>query len=93
MRLIETGRCLGLVPSSAMRFGGRQLKALPVKFVTSPAPVGFIAVKDRTVTSLAERLIEGTRKVAGGGAAHAPSPAISGSKLSGLSRSIAKLVQ
>jgi DNA-binding transcriptional LysR family regulator len=41
MRLIENGRCLGLVPSSAMRFGGRQLKALPVKLVTPPEPVGY----------------------------------------------------
>jgi DNA-binding transcriptional LysR family regulator len=66
MRLIETGRWLGLVPASAMRFGGRGmlLKALPVKLVTPPAPVGFITVKDRTLTPLAERFIECTRKVA-----------------------------
>jgi DNA-binding transcriptional LysR family regulator len=64
MRLIETGRWLGLVPASAMRFGGMQLKALPVKLVTLPAPVGFITVKDRTLTPLAERFIACTRKVA-----------------------------
>jgi DNA-binding transcriptional LysR family regulator len=66
MRLIETGRWLGLVPASVMRFGGKQmrLKALPVKILSPPAPVGFITVKDRTLTPLAERFIECTRKVA-----------------------------
>jgi DNA-binding transcriptional LysR family regulator len=66
MRLIETGRWLGFVPASVMRFGGKQmhLKVLPVKILTPPAPVGFITVKDRTLTPLAERFIECTRKVA-----------------------------
>lgn len=67
MRLIETGRWLGLVPASVMRFGGKrmQLKVLPVKTLSPPAPVGFITVKDRTLTPLAERFIECARKVAG----------------------------
>ncbi len=67
MRLIETGRWLGLVPGSALRFGGKgmRLKALPVKTLPPPAPVGFITVKDRTLTPLADRFIECTRKVAG----------------------------
>jgi DNA-binding transcriptional LysR family regulator len=66
MRLIETGRWLGLVPASVMRFGGKpmHLKVLPVKTFSPPAPVGFITVKDRTLTPLAERFIECTRKVA-----------------------------
>ena len=66
MRLIETGRWLGLVPASAMRFGGKQMhiKALPVKVLSPPAPVGFITVKDRTLTPLAERFMECARKVA-----------------------------
>jgi DNA-binding transcriptional LysR family regulator len=67
MRLIETGRWLGLVPASVMRFGGKQLrvKLLPVKTPSPPAPVGFITVRGRTLTPLAERFIECTRKVAG----------------------------
>src|SRR5258705_1014116 len=67
MRLIETGRWLGLVPASVMRFGGQQmrLKVLPVKTSSPPAPVGFITVKDRTLTPLAERFIACTRKVTG----------------------------
>jgi DNA-binding transcriptional LysR family regulator len=65
MRLIETGRWLGLVPASVMRFGGKgmRLKVLPVKTLSPPAPVGLITVRDRTLTPLAERFIECTRKV------------------------------
>jgi DNA-binding transcriptional LysR family regulator len=66
MRVIETGRWVGLVPASHMRFGGQQMrvKALPVKISSPPAPVGFITVKDRTPTPLAERFIECARNVA-----------------------------
>jgi DNA-binding transcriptional LysR family regulator len=66
MRLIETERWLGLVPASVMRFGGKQmqLKTLPVKVLSPPAPVGFITVKDRTLTPLAQRFIACTRGVA-----------------------------
>lgn len=66
MRLIETGRWLGLVPASAMRFGGKhmRLKALPVKISSPPAPVGLLTVKDRTLTPLAERFMQCARAVA-----------------------------
>lgn len=66
LRLIETGRWLGLVPSCVMRFGGKRmhLKALPVTVPSAPAPVGFIVVKDRTLSPLAERFIACSRKVA-----------------------------
>jgi DNA-binding transcriptional LysR family regulator len=66
MRLIETGRWLGLVPASVMRFGGKhmRLKVLPVKVVSPPAPVGFVTIKDRTLTPLAQRFIECTRRIA-----------------------------
>jgi len=66
MRLIETGRWLGLVPASVMRFGGKdmKLKVLSVKVSTPPSPVGIITVKDRTLTPLGERFIECTRRVA-----------------------------
>jgi DNA-binding transcriptional LysR family regulator len=66
MRLIETGRWLGLVPASVMRFGGSHmhLKVLAVKLSPPPAPVGFITAKNRTLTPLAERFIECTRNVA-----------------------------
>ena len=66
MRLIETGRWLGLIPVSVMRFGGKRMriKVLPIKVLSPPAPVGFITVKDRTLSPLAERFIDCSRKVA-----------------------------
>jgi DNA-binding transcriptional LysR family regulator len=65
MRLIETGRWLGLVPASVMRFGGKhmRIKVLPVKALSPPAPVGFVTVKGRTLTPLAERFIDCARKI------------------------------
>jgi DNA-binding transcriptional LysR family regulator len=66
LRLIETGRWLALIPASVMRFAGNQtrLKILPVKVLSPPAPVGFITVKGRTLTPLAERFIACARNVA-----------------------------
>jgi DNA-binding transcriptional LysR family regulator len=66
MRLIETGRWLGLVPASVMRFGGERMriKIPPVKISPPPAPVGLITVKDRALTPLAQRFIDCTRKIA-----------------------------
>jgi DNA-binding transcriptional LysR family regulator len=66
MRLIETGRWFGLVPASIMRFGGKhmRIKVLPVKALSPPAPVGFVTIKDRTLTPLAERFIDCARRVA-----------------------------
>ncbi len=66
LHLIETGHWLGLIPASAMRFGGKRMniKVLQIKVLSPPAPVGFITVKDRTLTPLAERFIECSRKVA-----------------------------
>jgi DNA-binding transcriptional LysR family regulator len=65
LRLIETGRWLGLIPASVMRFGDKRmhLKVLPIKVPSPPAPVGLITVKRRTLTPLAQRFIECTRKV------------------------------
>jgi hypothetical protein len=40
------------------------LKVLPVKALSPPAPVGFIRVKDRTLTPLAEPFAECARRVA-----------------------------
>jgi hypothetical protein len=57
-----------------MRFGGKQmrLKILPVKVLSPPAPVGFVTVKDRTLTPLAQRFIECTRRVANSDTRRAP---------------------
>jgi DNA-binding transcriptional LysR family regulator len=74
LRLIETGRWLGLIPASVMRFGGKRMhiKVLPVKVLSPPAPVGFITVRDRTLTPLAERFIACSRKVASSNTGRAP---------------------
>ena len=66
LRLLETGRWLGLIPVSVMHFGAKRMhiKALPIKVLSPAAFVGFITVKDRTLTPLAERFIECSRKIA-----------------------------
>lgn len=73
LRLIETGRWLALIPASVMRFGGNQmrLKVLPVKVLSPPAPVGFVTVRNRTLTPLAERFIACARDVANADAGRA----------------------
>jgi DNA-binding transcriptional LysR family regulator len=73
MRLIETGHWLGLVPASVMRFAGKEMriKVLPVNVLSPPAPVGFITVKDRTLTPLAERFMDCARRVAKSGTGRA----------------------
>jgi len=70
LRLLETGRWLGLIPASVMRFGAQRMhvKVLPTKILSPPAPVGFIRVKYRTLTPLAERFVEYSRKIAKSGA-------------------------
>jgi hypothetical protein len=40
-----------------------RIRQLPVETLSPPAPVGFITVKDCTLTPLAERFIEFTRQV------------------------------
>jgi DNA-binding transcriptional LysR family regulator len=74
LRLIETGRWLGLIPASVMRFGDKRMhiKVLPIDVPSPPAPVGFITVRDRTLTPLAERFIACSRKVVNSNTGHAP---------------------
>jgi DNA-binding transcriptional LysR family regulator len=73
MRLLETGNWLGLIPASIMRFGGQRMhmKVLPIKVSSPPAPVGFVTVKDRTLTPLAERFIDCAREIANSAAGRA----------------------
>ena len=69
MRLIETGRWLGFIPASPTRLGGRRtgIKALPIKVAFPPAPVGFVTIKDRTLTQLAKHFIDCARTIAKSG--------------------------
>jgi DNA-binding transcriptional LysR family regulator len=73
MRLVATGRWLSLIPVSGMRFGGKQMhiKVLPIKVLSPPAPIGFVTVKNRTLTPLADRFIECARKIANSDSARA----------------------
>jgi hypothetical protein len=66
MRMVETGHRLRLVPASVMRFSGKdiRLKILSVKIVSPPARVGFVTVRNRTLTPLAERLLDCARTIA-----------------------------
>jgi len=63
---METGDWLGLIPASTMRFGGRyrRIKALPIDTSCPASQVGIVTIKDRTLTPLAQRSIEYTRKIA-----------------------------
>lgn len=65
IRLVGTGHWLSLVPASVLRFGGKHIgiRALPVGAIKLPAPIGFVTVKDRTLTPLAEQFIECARQV------------------------------
>jgi hypothetical protein len=49
-----------------------QIKVLPVKMSSPPAPVGFVTVKDRTLTPLAGRFIDCARKIANSASGRAP---------------------
>jgi DNA-binding transcriptional LysR family regulator len=64
--LIATGRFVGLLPSSVVRFSAKRvrLKALPVKLAPLRTAVGVITVKDRTLNPLAQRFIDCARKMA-----------------------------
>jgi hypothetical protein len=57
-----------------MRFGDKRMhiKVLPIDVPSPPAPVGFITVRDRTLTPLAERFIACSRKVVNSNTGHAP---------------------
>jgi len=76
IRLTQTGRWLSLVPASVLQFGGKHLgiKALPVGAIKLPAPIGFVTVKDRTLSPLAERFIECARTVVTGTGRSATQP-------------------
>lgn len=48
-----------------------RIKILSVKTLSPPAPVGFVTVRDRTLTPLPERFIEWARKIANSDTARA----------------------
>jgi DNA-binding transcriptional LysR family regulator len=64
--LIATGRFLGFLPSSVVRFSGGQvgLRILPLKLPLHQAGHYIITVKNRTLSPLAKLLIDCAREVA-----------------------------
>jgi hypothetical protein len=75
---VEIDRHLG-IGGKEFRQQGRDVRqpeghgrCQPVRTISPPAPVGFIRVKDRTLTPLAERFIECTRKIANSDSGRAP---------------------
>jgi len=59
-RLVASGRFVTTLPTSILRFGGRDLslKVLPIKLPAQPRPVGIVTLKNRTLSPVAKVFIE-----------------------------------
>jgi DNA-binding transcriptional LysR family regulator len=64
--MLATGRFLSMLSGSVIHFNAARLgiKALPIKLNIRPQPVGIIALKNRTVSPVAQLFIEEMRNVA-----------------------------
>ena len=65
--LVETGRFLTMLPPGTLLFSAsrrRSLKILSVELPISPWPVGIVALKNRTLSPVAQLFIDCARKVA-----------------------------
>jgi DNA-binding transcriptional LysR family regulator len=67
-KLVATGRFVALLPSSILRFGGRDvaLKMLPIKLPVQPRPVGIVTLKNRTLSPVATLFVACVRQVLAG---------------------------
>jgi DNA-binding transcriptional LysR family regulator len=65
-RLVARGRFITTLPTSILRFGGRDLslKVLPIKLPAQPRPVGIVTLKNRTLSPVAKLFIECVHRVA-----------------------------
>jgi DNA-binding transcriptional LysR family regulator len=59
-RLAATGGFVTTLPTSVLRFGGRDLslKVLPIRLPLQPRPVGIVTLKNRTLSPVAKLFIE-----------------------------------
>jgi len=59
-RLVASGRFVTTLPTSILRFGGRDLslKVLPIKLPVQPRPVGVVTLKNRMLSPVAKLFIE-----------------------------------
>ncbi len=65
-RLAASGRFVTLLPTSILRFNGKDLalKALPIKLPGQPRPVGVVTLKNRTLSPVAQLFVDSAREVA-----------------------------
>ena len=68
MSLLSTGRYLGALPSSMLRFGPKELpiRRLPVELQQAPWPVAIATLKNRMVSPVAELFIAQARELGAG---------------------------
>jgi DNA-binding transcriptional LysR family regulator len=66
VRLAATGRFLAVVPASIMKFPGKHasVKVLPIELPTTRRQIGIIALKNRTLSPLAQIFVETAREIA-----------------------------
>jgi DNA-binding transcriptional LysR family regulator len=66
MSLLATGRFLTIFPTSALRFpaGRSELKVLPIALPIVSVPNGIVTLKNRTLSPVAQLVIDIAREVA-----------------------------
>jgi DNA-binding transcriptional LysR family regulator len=64
-RLAASGRFVTTLPTSILRFGGRDLslKVLPIRLPAQPRPVGIVTLKNRTLSPVAKIFIDCVRRL------------------------------
>ena len=69
-RLVASGRFVTMLPTSILRFGGRDLslKVLPIKLPAQPRPVGIVTLRNRSLSPVAKLFIECVHRVVKPGA-------------------------
>ena len=66
LKLVSTGRFVAFLPSSVLRFAGKDsaLCVLPIKLPAQPRTVGIITLKNRTLNPVTELFIKCAREMA-----------------------------
>lgn len=66
MGLLASGRFVSIFPDSVLRFPSRraELRILPVKQSLGRLPIGIVTLKNRTISSIAQRFIDSAREAA-----------------------------
>jgi len=64
-RLVASGRFVATLPTSILRFGGRDLslKVLPIQLPVQPRPVAVVILKNRMLSPVAKLFIECVRRL------------------------------